>query len=250
MIILKNHREIDLMRIAGRITEEALILLEKNVRPGISTLELDRIAEEFIIKHGAVPSFKGYGGFPGSICASVNDVVIHGIPRKDIILKDGDIISLDMGVMKDGYHGDAARTVPVGNVSEEALKLIEVTRNSFFEGLKHVQIGNKLSDISSAIGNYASSRGYGVVRDYVGHGIGRNLHENPNVPNFGIPGRGPRLMEGIVLAIEPMINVGTYEVRVMEDQWTVKTLDGKLSAHYENTVALTSNGPELLTLTT
>ncbi len=249
MIILKNKKEIDFMKESGRITEEALNLMEKSIRPGISTHELDRIAEEFITKQGAVPSFKGYGGFPGSICASVNDVVIHGIPSKKIILKEGDIISVDMGAFKNGYHGDAARTFPVGVVSDEAQKLIDVTRQSFFQGLEMVKVGGKLSDISHAIQTYAESFGYSMVRDYVGHGIGRSLHEMPNIPNFGKPGMGPKLVEGMVFAIEPMVNMGTYKVKILEDQWTVKTQDGKLSAHYENTVAITDNGPLLLTLT-
>ncbi|MFB0917890.1 MAG: type I methionyl aminopeptidase [Clostridiaceae bacterium] len=249
MIILKNKKEIDFMKESGRITEEALNLMEKSIRPGISTHELDRIAEEFITKQGAVPSFKGYGGFPGSICASVNDVVIHGIPSKKIILKEGDIISVDMGAYKNGFHGDAARTFPVGVVSDEAQKLIDVTKQSFFKGLEMVQVGGKLSDISHAIQTYAESFGYSMVRDYVGHGIGRSLHEMPNIPNFGKPGMGPKLVEGMVFAIEPMVNMGTYKVKILEDQWTVKTQDGKLSAHYENTVAITENGPLLLTLT-
>lgn len=249
MIILKNKKEIDFMKESGRITEEALNLMEKSIRPGISTHDLDRIAEEFITKQGAVPSFKGYGGFPGSICASVNDVVIHGIPSKKIILKEGDIISVDMGAFKNGYHGDAARTFPVGVVSDEAQKLIDVTRQSFFQGLEMVKVGGKLSDISHAIQTYAESFGYSMVRDYVGHGIGRSLHEMPNIPNFGKPGMGPKLVEGMVFAIEPMVNMGTYKVKILEDQWTVKTQDGKLSAHYENTVAITDNGPLLLTLT-
>lgn len=249
MIIIKTSKEIDYMKESGRIVEEALNLMEKSIRPGISTLELDRIAEEFITKQGAVPSFKGYGGFPGSICASVNDVVIHGIPSNKIILKDGDIISVDLGVVKNQYHGDAARTFPVGSISKEAERLIEVTRASFFEGLKKIEIGGKLSDISNAIQVYAEAFGYSMVKDYVGHGIGKSLHEMPNVPNYGPPGRGPKLVEGMVLAIEPMVNMGTYKVKVLPDQWTVKTADGKLSAHYENTVAITGNGPCLLTLT-
>ena len=215
MIIIKTSKEIDYMKESGRIVEEALNLMEKSIRPGISTLELDRIAEEFITKQGAVPSFKGYGGFPGSICASVNDVVIHGIPSNKIILKDGDIISVDLGAVKNQYHGDAARTFPVGSVSKEAEQLIEVTRASFFEGLKKIEIGGKLSDISNAIQVYAEAFGYSMVKDYVGHGIGKSLHEMPNVPNYGPPGRGPKLVEGMVLAIEPMVNMGTYKVKVL-----------------------------------
>lgn len=249
MIILKNDNEIRKMKEAGRIVEEALRLMEANIRPGISTFHLDRIAEEFITKQGAVPSFKGYGGFPGSICASVNDVVIHGIPSKKVILKEGDIISVDMGALKDHYHGDAARTFMVGEVSQTAKDLIRVTEESFFRGLEAFRAGNRLGDISSAIESHITAAGFGIVRDFVGHGIGRNLHEQPNVPNYGRPGIGPVLREGMVLAIEPMVNVGSYEVKVLKDNWTVKTRDGSLSAHYENTVALTEQGPQLLTLT-
>lgn len=234
---------------AGRIVEAALQLVERSIRPGITTAELDRIAEEFITKQGAVPSFKGYGGFPASICASVNDVVIHGIPSSRVILRDGDIISVDMGALKDRYHGDAARTFAVGEVSQQAKDLIRVTEESFFKGFDQFQIGNRLGDISHAIGDHITAAGFGVVKDYVGHGIGRNLHEQPNVPNFGTPGKGTVLREGMVFAIEPMVNVGSFEVKLLKDQWTVKTRDGSLSAHYENTVALTEHGPQLLTLT-
>lgn len=249
MIILKNNQEIRKMLEAGRIVEAALQLVERSIRPGITTAELDRIAEEFITKQGAVPSFKGYGGFPASICASVNDVVIHGIPSSRVILRDGDIISVDMGALKDRYHGDAARTFAVGEVSQQAKDLIRVTEESFFKGFDQFQIGNRLGDISHAIGDHITAAGFGVVKDYVGHGIGRNLHEQPNVPNFGTPGKGTVLREGMVFAIEPMVNVGSFEVKLLKDQWTVKTRDGSLSAHYENTVALTEHGPQLLTLT-
>lgn len=248
MIILKNNSEIKIMRQAGRITGEALNLIRDYIKPGVSTLELDRVAEEFITKQGAVPSFKGYGGFPGSICASVNDTVIHGIPSKSIVLKEGDIISVDLGAKYNGYHGDAARTFAVGKISKEAELLIKVTEESFFKGVEAIKPNAKLTDISHAIQTYAESFGFQVVRDYVGHGIGKSLHENPNVPNFGAKGKGPKLIEGMVLAIEPMIVMGTYEVKVLKDNWTVKTCDGKLAAHYENTVAVTENGPELLTL--
>lgn len=249
MIILKNNNEIRKMMEAGKIVEEALLLMEANIRPGISTLQLDQLAEEFITKQGAVPSFKGYGGFPGSICASVNDVVIHGIPSKEVILKDGDIISIDMGAEINRYHGDAARTFMVGEVSQEAKDLIRVTEESFFKGVEAFRVGNRLGDISNAIESHIVAAGFGVVKDFVGHGIGRNLHEQPNVPNYGKAGFGPVLREGMVLAIEPMVNVGSYEVKVLKDRWTVKTKDGSLSAHYENTVALTDQGPQLLTLT-
>lgn len=249
MIILKNNNEIRKMMEAGKIVEEALLLMEANIRPGISTLQLDQLAEEFITKQGAVPSFKGYGGFPGSICASVNDVVIHGIPSKEVILKEGDIISIDMGAEINRYHGDAARTFMVGEVSQEAKDLIRVTEESFFKGVEAFLVGNRLGDISNAIESHIVAAGFGVVKDFVGHGIGRNLHEQPNVPNYGKAGFGPVLREGMVLAIEPMVNVGSYEVKVLKDRWTVKTKDGSLSAHYENTVALTDQGPQLLTLT-
>lgn len=250
MIILKNSSEIRKMAEAGRIVEEALLLMEATIRPGISTFHLDRIAEEFITKQGAVPSFKGYGGFPGSICTSVNDVVIHGIPSKDLILQEGDIISVDMGAVKDRYHGDAARTFAVGEISQAAKDLIRVTEESFFKGFAMFRAGNRLGDISHAIEAHIKSAGYGVVRDFVGHGIGRSLHEQPNVPNYGRQGTGIVLREGIVLAIEPMVNAGSHEVKVLPDKWTVKTRDGSLSAHYENTAALTEHGPQLLTLTT
>lgn len=248
MIIVKNKLEIELMRKSGRIVGEALNLVGEMIKPGISTLDIDRFLEEFITKQGAVPSFKGYGGFPGSACISVNDTVIHGIPSEKEILKEGDIVSVDFGAVLNGYHGDAARTFAVGKISDEAKKLIKVTEESFFRGIEHAKVGSKLTDISHAIQTYAESFGFGVVRDYVGHGIGRSLHEDPNVPNFGAAGKGPRLIEGMVLAIEPMIVLGTYEVKVLKDQWTVKTYDGALAAHYENTVAVTENGPELLTL--
>lgn len=249
MIILKNNHEIDLMAEAGRIVEEALNLVEANIRPGISTAYLDRLAEEFITKQGAVPSFKGYGGFPAAICASLNDEVIHGFPSKKTILKEGDILSVDMGAQKNRYHGDAARTFAVGKVSQEAEKLIRVTKEAFFKGFEMAKVGNKLSDISHAIEEHVVANGFSVVRSFVGHGIGRNLHEAPNVPNYGAPGHGPSLRQGMVLAIEPMVNVGGAGVKTLADGWTVKTEDGSLSAHYENTVAILNDGPQLLTLT-
>ncbi|PKK39682.1 Methionine aminopeptidase [Clostridiaceae bacterium JG1575] len=249
MIILKNKRELDAMAESGRIVEEALLYVASLVRPGISTWELDRLAEEFITKQGAVPSFKGYGGFPGSICTSVNDVVIHGIPARDTILQEGDILSVDLGALKNHYHGDAARTIPVGSVTQEALRLIRTTEEAFFCGLDHCRIGHHLSDISHAIETHVRQAGCSIVEEYVGHGIGRNLHEMPNVPNFGAPGRGPRLQEGMVIAIEPMVNLGRRDIVVLKDRWTVKTRDGSLSAHYENTVAITEDGPRMLTCT-
>lgn len=247
MIIIKNDLEIDLMRKAGRIVGETLNLLETRVRPGITTGELDRIAEEFITKHGAIPSFKGLYGFPSSLCISVNEQVVHGFPGKRK-LKEGDIVSVDCGAFINGFHGDAARTFAVGEVSEEARKLISVTKESFFKGIKKAYVGNRLTDISYEIQKFVEDNGFSVVRDYVGHGIGRKVHEDPEVPNFGRSGRGPKLTPGMVLAIEPMVNVGTYRVRTLEDEWTVVTEDGKFSAHYENTVAILPNGPEILTL--
>ncbi|MGL5614851.1 MAG: type I methionyl aminopeptidase [Sarcina sp.] len=247
MITIKNEIEIDLMRKAGRIVGETLNLLKQNIRPGITTAELDRIAEEFIVKQGATPSFKGLYGFPGSVCISVNDQVVHGIPG-GYTLKEGDIVSLDCGACLNGFHGDAARTFPVGNVSEEALKLIEVTEECFFKGLEYAKVGNKLTDVSHAIQQYVEDNGFSVVRDFVGHGIGRKVHESPDVPNFGRPGRGPKLVTGMALAIEPMVNIGKYHVKTASDDWTVLTADGSLSAHYENTVIILPDGPEVLTL--
>lgn len=247
MIILKNPKEVELMRVAGKIVGETLLLIEKKVKPGITTAELDRIAEEFITKHGAKPSFKGLYGFPATLCISVNNQVVHGIPG-NYALKDGDIISVDCGAHINGFHGDAARTFAVGNVSEEAKKLIEVTKQSFFEGIKYAKEGNSLSDISHSIQSYVENEGFSVVRDFVGHGIGKDVHEDPEVPNFGKPGRGPKLRSGMTLAIEPMVNAGTSRVKVLGDDWTVVTSDGSLSAHYENTIVILPDGPEILTL--
>jgi methionyl aminopeptidase len=247
VINIKTDMEIQYMRNAGKVVAEALSLIEQVIKPGITTAEIDELAEEFIVKQGAKPSFKGYCGFPASICASVNDEVVHGIPTNRILL-EGDIISIDCGAILNGYHGDAARTFPVGKVSNEAAMLIEVTRNSFFKGVEKAIIGNRLSDISAAIQCYAEDYGYSVVRDFVGHGIGTSMHEDPEVPNYGIPSRGPKLVQGMVLAIEPMINIGKHYVKVKSNRWTVATRDGSLSAHYENTVAITKEGPEILTL--
>lgn len=247
MIIIKNNDEIALMKKAGRIVGETLLLLEKEVKPGITTADLDRIAEEFITKHGAKPSFKGLYGFPSSLCISVNEQVIHGFPGA-YVLKEGDIVSIDCGAFYDGFHGDAARTFPVGNISVDAQKLIDITRESFFQGINFAKEGNKLTDISYGIQSYVEAAGFSVVRDFVGHGIGRKVHEEPNVPNFGKSGRGPKLVEGMVLAIEPMVNAGTHKVKTLKDGWTVVTADSSLSAHYENTVAILSDGPEILTL--
>lgn len=248
MIIIKNSDEINLMRKSGRIVEETLNYLEDLIKPGITTEEIDKLAEEFITKQGAIPSFKGYNGFPSSICSSVNDEVVHGIPSRRE-LKEGDIISIDCGAVLNGFHGDAARTIPVGQISSEAEKLIKVTKESFFKGYEKAVIGNRLTDISFAIQKFVEENGFSVVRDFVGHGIGRNMHEDPGVPNFGRPNRGPKLQAGMVLAIEPMVNIGSYHVRTLLNGWTVVTSDGSLSAHYENTVAILEDGPELLTLT-
>lgn len=248
MIIIKNDSEIELMRHAGKVVGETLAILEEKIKPGITTADLDRIAEEYITRKGAKPSFKGYNGFPASICSSVNNEVVHGIPSGNVVLKEGDIVSVDCGAILNGYQGDAARTFTVGKVSEEAEKLIQVTKESFFKGVEKAMVGNRLTDVSHAIQEYAEGLGYSIVRDYVGHGIGRDMHEDPEVPNFGRPGRGPKLCHGMVLAIEPMINIGNYNVTVRPNGWTVVTVDGSLSAHYENTVAILDNGPEILTL--
>lgn len=248
MIYLKSSSEIELMRSSGRIVAEALNKIEEMIKPGITTLELDKIAEEYIIGLGAKPSFKGYGGFPGSICTSINEEIVHGIPSSKRVLQEGDIISVDCGAYFKGFHGDAARTFPVGSISNEAKNLIDVTKQSFFEGVKKAYVGNRMGDISSSIQLYAEEQGYSLVRDYVGHGIGKALHEEPPVPNYGKAGRGPKLAKGMVLAIEPMVNVGVYAAKQLSDGWTVVTTDSKLSAHYENTVAILENGPEILTL--
>ena len=248
MIQLKNSAQISAMAEAGRITGEALLVAREHVREGISTKELDTIIRNYIERCGAKPSFLGYGGFPGSACISINDEVIHGIPSKDRILREGDIVKVDVGAFYKGFHGDSARTIPVGNVSEEALKLIEVTRNSFFAGVAAVKAGNRIGDVGSAIQNCVEDAGFSVVRQYIGHGIGHDLHESPDVPNFGTAGRGVRLCSGMAIAIEPMVNVGSESVYVLPDGWTVKTKDRSLSAHYENTVVLTSEGVLITTL--
>ena len=236
------------MKEAGRITGEALLLAREHVREGISTYELDKLIREHIERSGAKPSFLGYGGFPASACISINDEVIHGIPSKKRILQDGDIVKVDVGAFYRGFHGDAARTIPVGKVSDEALRLISVTRKSFFDGVDALKPGGRIGDVGSAIQNTVESNGFSVVKKYIGHGVGRELHESPDVPNFGTAGRGVRLCSGMTLAIEPMVNIGGSEVIELDDGWTVKTRDGSLSAHYENTVALTSEGVMILTL--
>ena len=248
MIQLKNSIQIATMMEAGRITGEALLVAREHVREGISTFELDTIIREAIEKRGAKPSFLGYGGFPASACISINDEVIHGIPSKKRFLQEGDIVKIDVGAYYKGFHGDSARTIPVGRVTDEALRLIETTRRSFFEGVSALKVGNRMGDVGSAVQGCVEQEGFSVVRRYIGHGIGRELHEQPDVPNFGTAGRGTRLCAGMVLAIEPMVNIGSEEVYELPDGWTVKTRDGSLSAHYENTVALTSEGVVITTL--
>ena len=235
------------MKKAGRITGEALLVAEDAIRPGISTKEIDTKIRSFIEKCGATPSFLGYGGFPGSACISLNSEVIHGIPSPRRILTEGDIVKVDVGARYRGYNGDSARTFPVGKVSEEALKLIRVTKDSFYEAMKFAKAGCRLGDIGSAVEKFVISNGFTVVRDYVGHGVGAELHEEPEIPNFGVAGRGPRLYADMTVAIEPMVNAGTASVKVQKDGWTVVTADGRLSAHYENTVAITGGDPILLT---
>ncbi|MCG8483954.1 MAG: type I methionyl aminopeptidase [Clostridia bacterium] len=247
MIVIKNENEIKLMREAGRVVALVLEEIENSLKPGITTEELDIIAEDLIRKHNMIPAFKGYNGFPASICVSINEEVVHGIPSSDRKINEGDIVSIDVGTIYKGYHGDAARTFAVGDISDEAKNLIEVTKNSFYEGLKYCKIGYRLSDVSHAIQTYVESKGCSVVKDFVGHGIGKKMHEDPQIPNFGRPGRGPRLTAGMVFAIEPMVNLGTDEVQVLLDNWTVVTKDQKLSAHYEHTVALTDGEPVILT---
>ncbi len=247
-VSVKSKREIELMREAGRILGTVLNDLEKEVKPGVSTWHIDKIGEEMIRSYNCIPSFLGYGGFPGSICVSVNEQVVHGIPSKKTILKEGDIVSLDAGVIYKGYHSDAARTYGVGQISPEAAKLIEVTRQSFFEGIKFAKEGCHLYEISNAIADYNEKFGYGVIRDLVGHGIGTELHEDPEVPNFRQERRGMKLYEGMTLAIEPMVAAGGYAVRTLDDDWTTVTADNSLSAHYENTVLITKEGPQILSL--
>ena len=248
-VSIKTAHEIELMRHAGKLLEQVHDELAKIIRPGISTWEIDHEGERMIRELGCVPNFLHYNGYPASICVSVNDEVVHGIPKKERILKEGDIVSLDAGLIYEGYHSDAARTYGVGKISPEAQKLIDVTKQSFFEGIKYARAGHHLHEISAAIGNYAESLGYGVVYDLVGHGIGTHLHEDPQIPNFACKSRGIRLQPGMTLAIEPMINQGTADVCWLDDDWTVVSEDGSLSAHYENTVLITDGEPELLTLT-
>lgn len=248
-ITIKSEREIELMAEAGKILERVHNELEKALHPGMSTKDIDTLGEKIIRSYGCIPSFLNYNGYPASICVSVNQEVVHGIPDKHRIIHEGDIVSLDAGVIYKGYHSDAARTHAVGEVSEEAKKLIQVTKECFFEGIKYAKAGNHLFDISGAIGRYAEERGYGVVRDLCGHGIGTALHEAPEIPNYEVGRKGVKLRRGMTLAIEPMINIGTYEVDWLDDDWTVVTRDGSLSAHYENTILITEGEPRILSLT-
>ena len=246
MIIFKSDREMNYLRDAGKIVAEALQEVEKATKPSVTTLELDRIAEEYIVSRGAKPAFKGLYGFPATLCTSVNEEVVHGIPGLKK-LKAGDNVSIDCGSLINGFYGDAAITVPVGEVDAEVKNLLKVTEESLYKGIEQVVEGHHLGDVSHAVQTHAEAHGYGVVRDYVGHGIGRKMHEDPQIPNYGNPGHGPRLQSGMTLAIEPMINMGTYEVETLEDGWTVVTADDKRSAHFEHTVAITPDGPEILT---
>lgn len=236
------------MKDACRISAEALRAAGEAVKPGISTLEIDTIVRQYIEKQGATPSFLGYGGFPASACISVNNVVIHGIPKPTTVLKDGDIVSIDTGACYRGWHGDNAYTFPCGSISAEAQRLLDATRESLYEGIKQATVGNRIGDIGSAVQEYVEARSYSVVRKYVGHGVGAKLHEDPNVPNYGTKGKGIRLLPGMTIAIEPMVNEGTHHTRVLGDKWTVVTVDGRLSAHFEHTIAITPDGPKILTL--
>ena len=247
MIAIKNERQLSLMRKACKITAAARALAGEMVRPGVSTKQIDKAVHDFIVSQGAKPSFLGYHGFPASTCISVNSTVIHGIPG-GYVLREGDIVSVDVGAYYQGFHGDCAATFPCGIISAEAQRLIDVTKQSFFEGIAMATRGHRVSDISHAIQTYVESNGFSVVRSFVGHGVGAQLHEEPEVPNYGTAGHGPRLLPGMTLAIEPMVNQGTYEVQVLKDQWTTVTADGKLSAHYENTVLITDGEPEILTV--
>ncbi len=248
MITIKSAQQVEKIRKSCKLTKECLELLEEHIHPGVTTKQLDKLAYDFYKSKGATPNFLNYNGYPATICASVNDEIVHGIPSKHRILKEGDIISIDLGCILDGWHSDAARTFGVGKISSEAQRLIDVTRQSFFEGIKYLKHGAKLGDVSSAIQKYVEGHDFGVVRDLVGHGIGREMHEDPSVPNFGKAGHGVKLAAGMVLAIEPMVTAGDYHVAVLDDDWTVVTDDGSLAAHYENTVVITKDGFEILTL--
>lgn len=247
MIIYKSEHEIEYIRQACKLTADTLTVLIEAVKPGISTKELDTIAEDYIRSHGGIPSCKGYYGYPATICASINDQVVHGIPSERK-LKNGDIISIDLVSSINGYHGDSAVTVPVGNVNPKTMKLLKITEESLFKGIEQAVVGNRIGDISYAVQKYTEAAGYGVVRDFVGHGLGREMHEDPQIPNFGEPHKGPLLKPGMVLCIEPMINMGSHKVRILDDDWTAVTQDGKMSAHFEHTIVITENGPEILTM--
>lgn len=247
MISIKSSREIDLMKTAGHIVALAHQEVAKHIKPGVTTYELDQIVERVIRERGATPSFKGYGGFPGSACTSINEQVVHGIPSKTVTLQDGDIIAVDIGANYKGYHGDSAWTYAVGTISPEVQQLMDVTKESLFKGLEQATAGNRISDISHAVQTHAEQYGYGVVREFVGHGVGKQLHEDPQIPNFGKPHKGPKLKAGMTLAIEPMINMGRREVRVLEDNWTTVTIDKLPSAHYEHSILVTDGAPVILT---
>ena len=248
MIVLKNRRQIELMREAGRISAAALKLAGEAVEPGVTTAEIDAIAEKYTRSEGGVPNFKNYEGYPATACISINNEVIHGIPNKHRVIKAGDIVSIDLGAKFDGYNGDNAATFACGEISEQAKRLIDTTRESLYKGIAAAVVGGRIGDIGHAVQQYAEERGFSVVREFVGHGVGTDLHESPEVPNFGTPGRGIRLMPGMTIAIEPMINAGKERVKVMPDGWTVLTQDGSLSAHFEHTIAITPEGPQILTL--
>ncbi len=247
MIIIKSQREIDHLKQSNAIVAEVLENLKKMIAPGVTTQELDQFAEEYILHKGARPAFKGYRGFPATLCVSINEEVVHGIPNQRQ-LKEGDIVSIDVGVNYTGYFGDAAMTLPVGEIDPAAQKLLEVTERALYIGIDEAKVGNRLFDISYAIQSWVESNGFSVVRDFVGHGIGRDLHEDPQIPNFGSPHQGPRLEKGMVFALEPMVNEGTYQVKVLSDGWTVVTADGKRSAHFEHTIVITDNGAEILSI--
>ena len=255
MISIKSKREIELMKEACKITAQTYDYIEKIIKPGMTTLELDNLAEKFIKEHGGIPAQKGYPSgvrgvpdSPGTLCISINDEVIHGIPSKDIIIKDGDVVSVDLVVLKNGYNGDAARTFLVGNVSNEARELVEVTKQSFFEAMKFATAGNRVGDISNAVESYVKQFGFSVVKEFQGHGIGKEMHEEPGIPNYGKPGRGPRLEVGMTIAVEPMVIAGKPDIWELEDGWTIATQDGSLAAHYENTILITENEPKILTI--
>lgn len=248
MVTIKTARELSKIKDACRISAEALRVAGEAVKPGVTTYEIDTIVRNYIEKQGATPSFLGYGGFPASACISVNNVVIHGIPSKKCVLREGDIVSVDVGAYYEGFHGDNAYTFPCGEVSAKAQALLDATREGLNMGIAQALVGNRIGDIGSAVQKYVEARSYSVVRDFVGHGVGAKLHEDPSVPNYGTPGRGVRLLPGMTIAIEPMINEGTFEVRVLDDKWTTVTKDGKLSAHFEHTVAITPDGPKIMTL--